>query len=143
MNARPAVNVARGVVVLALALAAIGKLSDPGAFGRAIERYRLTSPLVSGLLAVYLPWLELTVAVAWWRPRWRLASGWVICGLLVAFTVAVALAWGRKLDIRCGCFGEGWDASLPVALVRNLLLLTAAWWVVRTDARDKRPWDGS
>ncbi len=132
------VMLARLAVSLVLLVAATGKLLDPAGFGAAIERYRLVPPLVAGGLALYLPWLELALALAWWSSRWRRSAGVLICALLAVFVFAVASSWMRGLDIRCGCFGKALDSSLPLALARNVVLLLAAGWVWRTDQNRKR-----
>ena len=137
MRARVSVLVARAVVSAVLVGAALTKLADPAEFTAAIERYRLVPPVVAGAAALYVPWLELVLAAAWWRTRWRTAAGLLVCGLLVVFVAAVASAWARGLDIDCGCFGKALDASLPLALARNVVLLAAAAWVWRADAAGK------
>ena len=42
------------------------------------------------------------------------------------FTVAVAQAWLRGLDVDCKCFGADSSSSLEVALLRDLILLAAS-----------------
>lgn len=125
--------VLRVLVTLILLMAAIEKLRDPAAFGQAIERYRLLRELPSAVLALYLPWLELILALAWWLPWTRRQTGAVICGLMAVFTAVVASVLVRGLDIRCGCFGESLDFSPPLALARNILLLAAAGWIWLAD----------
>lgn len=127
------IRLLRVLVTLVLLVAAVEKLRDPAAFGQAIERYRLLREWPSAVLALYLPWLELTLALAWWLPWTRRQAGAVICGLLAVFTVAVVSVLVRGLDIRCGCFGERLDFSPPFALVRNILLLAAAGWIWLAD----------
>ncbi len=124
-----------GRVVLSgvFAVAAVTKLADPAAFAGDIERYRLIGAIPAAVLAVYVPWLELTLAVALWVRAVRAMAGAVLVALLAGFSIAVGLAWARGLDLECGCFGAA--AAMPVrwAFLRNVVLLAMAAWVWRVD----------
>ena len=104
--ARPGVvRAAQLVVGLLLAWAAIAKLGDLPAFARQIHNFRILPVAGENPLAIVLPWIELTAALALVlgiRPR---AGAFVAGGLLLVFTAAVALAVARGLSIECGCFG--------------------------------------
>ncbi len=103
--------------------AAILKLADPAAFATDIGHYRLLPYPLKLAVGVYLPWLELICAAAVlfrWRERGALV---LLLGLCALFTITLASAWWRGLDITCGCFGHDDIAtSLPVALTRSATL---------------------
>lgn len=112
-----------------LAWAGVVKLGDPARFAADIANYRLVSPLVAAMAAVYLPWLELCLAAGLLVPRLRLAARGPALGLLLVFCAALASAWARGLDIRCGCFGNS-DGGVSVAraLARNAVLAALLLW---------------
>ena len=120
-------------VALLLLFAGATKLGDPARFAIEIGNYRLVSPLVAGLLAVYLPWLEIALGLGLCVPRWRPAARLLATGLLLVFCVALVAALARGIDIRCGCFGRaGGSTSAGWALARNagliaLLAVACPW----------------
>jgi putative oxidoreductase len=112
---------ARLVLGGAFGYAALLKLADPGSFAADIGNYHLLPYPLTLALSVYLPWVELVCALAVllrWRERGALA---VLLALCLIFTLALASAWLRDLDISCGCFGSGGGpTSLLFALLRVL-----------------------
>lgn len=116
------------------------KARHPQLFALDLEAYRI---LPAGLilpLAYYVPWLEILAAGALFIPVLRRSAIAIVLGLLVVFTLMLALAWARGLQIHCGCFGAaGHDPTdFVVAILRNLLLLGAAAWLARTQLRPGR-----
>ena len=96
-------------------------------FTIAIQNFRLLpSPDLALLLAVYLPWLEVTAASALFIRRLALGSATALLGLSAVFLGAVGSAWWRGLDIACGCFGkENAPADFRFLLLRNTALFAA------------------
>lgn len=96
-------------------------------FTIAIQSYHLLpSPDLAVLLAVYLPWLELTAALALFVRRLALGASAALLGMTVVFLGAIGSAWWRGLDIACGCFGrEEIATDYPTLLLRDLALLAA------------------
>lgn len=49
---------------------------------------------------------------------------------LLVFTTAILIAWGRGLDITCGCFGSESAMNYPVKVAQNigLILVGACLW---------------
>jgi hypothetical protein len=65
-------------------------------------------------------------------PRaWRRAAALGALGMLATFTVAVASAYFRRINIDCGCFGTGGGPITGLTLVRNVVLLSVAALLVR------------
>jgi uncharacterized membrane protein YphA (DoxX/SURF4 family) len=116
-----------GVLIVAGAL----KLRAPGVFATEIANYQLF-PFVAPYLAVVLPVVELVVGGALLvAPRaWRRAAALVALALFVQFTVAVAAAYFRHINIDCGCFGTGGGPINALTLVRNVALLSAAGFLI-------------
>jgi hypothetical protein len=114
-----------------LGVAGALKLRAPGTFATEIANYQLF-PGAAPYLAVTLPLVELVLAGALLvAPRaWRRAAALGAFGLFVTFTVAVASAYFRRINIDCGCFGAGGGPITVLTLLRNAGLLTAAALVV-------------
>jgi len=127
---RRLVAVARALVALALALAGAVKVADPAVFAADIGHYRLVPPLLAGVLALYLPYLELLIAAGLWVPAWRRGAQWAAAGLLLGFSAALVSVLARDIDLACGCYGASFESSAGWALARNvaLLCLLAAGW---------------
>jgi hypothetical protein len=117
-----------------LGVAGALKLRAPGAFAAEIANYQLF-PGAAPYLAVTLPLVELVLAGALLvAPRaWRRAAALGALGLFVTFTVAVASAYFRRINIDCGCFGAGGGPITVLTLLRNAGLLTASALAIRFD----------
>jgi uncharacterized membrane protein YphA (DoxX/SURF4 family) len=117
-----------------LAVAGALKLRAPGAFATEIANYQL-APAAAPYLAVALPTVELVLGVAVIvAPRaWRRAAALGALALFGTFTVAVAAAYLRRINIDCGCFGTGGGPITALTVARNVGLMTAAALVLRFD----------
>lgn len=124
---RAIVRLAQVGVGLLLGWAALAKLGDIPALARDVHNFRLVPVAGENLLAIVLPWIELTAAlslVLGLRPR---AGAVVAIGCLVIFTAAVAIALARNLNIECGCFGTAAGSRIGTAkLLENLGILAVA-----------------
>ncbi len=121
-----------GVLALALALAAVYlyagvlKLVRPDALLADILSYRLVPYRMAYLAAFLLPAVEIVAALALLFPATRREAAWTLAGLTTVFTLALASAWARGLDISCGCFGASdTTANYPWLVGRDLLILAA------------------
>lgn len=118
--------------------AAAAKIADPAAFHRAILTYRILPDTGAAVVALWLPWFELCTGFALLWPRHRRAALWSVVALAGVFLVALGQAAGRELDILCGCFGQPAvvrGRGYAVYLARDLVLLAAALWLLRREAR--------
>lgn len=105
--------------------AALPKIADPLAFATAITNYRVFPDGLLHVIATVVPALELVGAFAV-LTGWRLRGGaWLLGGMLLAFTVLLAVSLARGLDLDCGCFGraEQIEPVGPLHLLRNTALL--------------------
>jgi uncharacterized membrane protein YphA (DoxX/SURF4 family) len=120
---RRVILIARLVLAVVFAVAAVGKLADREGTRRALVDFglpeRLTEPG-----AIVLPFAELTVAAFLLVGP---VAAWGAMGALVLLTffstgIAVSLARGRRPD--CHCFGQLHSAPAgPSTLIRNAVFL--------------------
>lgn len=128
------------LIATILTRSALGHLSNPYLFLTAILRYKLTGPGLSLMLAICLPFWQLTVSgclVLRCAVEPALLSA---LGLATLFTVAQASALGRGLKIGCGCFGAvdekpigAWSVSTALAV--GLGAAAALWLRRQVEAR--------
>ena len=109
-------------------------------FTIAIQHYELLPPDLSVLLAVYLPWLEVTAALTLFARRLALGAAAAMLGMSAMFLAAIGSAWWRGLNIACGCFGKD-EATTDYRLLilRDLALLAAVGVLFLHEWRRARP----
>ncbi len=125
---------ARWVMGLIFIGASLSKIAHPHDFAVAVFRYDLAPYAAINLLAIFMPWLEMTtgiVLLAW--PRMRAAAATIMIGMLTMFTAAIIISMIRGLDVACGCFSV--DSAVGhiswLSLLRNttfILLSALAFW---------------
>ena len=137
--ARAAAALLRLTLGALLVVAGLLKLRDPSGFAVEIANYQLV-PALAPYLAASLPATEVVLGfgLIFLPASWRPAAIAGVVLLLVAFTVAVASAYLRGINIACGCFGGGGDAIGPLTLARNLSLLAAVAALLALEARSRR-----
>jgi uncharacterized membrane protein YphA (DoxX/SURF4 family) len=118
------------------------KLADPTQFAIEIGNYRLGAAWAPHL-AVVLPFVELALgaAVIALPLQWRRGAALALAGLLALFTVAVAQAVGRGINVDCGCFGGASGPVTMVTVARDVALLAAAaalLWLDRAPSKTSR-----
>jgi len=114
--ASPAVMfVTRMTIGLVFVVAALAKIGDLPWFAQQVHNFHLAPAWAENVLAMSLPWIELLAGLALvlgTQPRAGAALAFV---LMFVFTVAVAIAWARGLDFRCGCFGKAGASTIGAA----------------------------
>lgn len=100
----------RVLVGLIMLAAALSKIGDAGSFARQIGHYDVVPIGLIHLLAITLPWVELLAGLALVLGVHARSGAWLALAMVVVFTVMVAQAMARGLDIECGCFGTA-DAT--------------------------------
>jgi len=112
------------------------KLRGGYAFAEAIANFRMLPAQANQLLAVVLPWVEVSTGLLLVFGVWVRAAGVLATLLFLAFLVGIGTALGRGLDIECGCFGTGDAARVGfTALAFDLAWLVTALLVLRFGAR--------
>lgn len=85
----------------------ISKLSDPAAaFANEIGNYRLMPQFISNFMAVTIPWIEVVTGILLILGVRIKANSFIIGSLLIVFTISVASAMARGLNIDCGCYSN-------------------------------------
>ncbi|GAA4624121.1 methylamine utilization protein MauE [Actinoallomurus vinaceus] len=114
------------LIALVFVASAVSKLRDLGGFERSLPALapvpsRLVRPLARAVVAA-----EAVIPVLLLVPP-ATAYGFGLAGvLLIAFTVAIAVALRRGRRAPCRCFGASSTPIAPRHLVRNATLLVAA-----------------
>ena len=107
------------------------KLLDLPTFYQSILSFHLIHGAVA-LIPVYIvPNFELVCGIALWVPILKRGSSLCLATLMVLFTVMLADAWLRGIDVSCGCFGKADAASFTAAkgIARDILFFAMATWV--------------
>ena len=122
------IRVCQIAIGILMAWAGLAKIGDLRSFAEQLHNFRMMPVPLENLVAMSLPWVELLAALALIFGVRARAGAMLVTGLMVVFTVAVAAAMVRGLDIECGCFGThdatrvGW-----VKIAQNLGMLALAW----------------
>jgi len=101
------------------------KVPDMAAFAESVANYRIVPPALVPLVASAVVGVEIAAAVALILNLWARAAALLLAALLAAFTVGLAGALARGIDLACGCFG-GSDAATWWTVLRDLALLAFA-----------------
>ena len=115
-------------LMLVFAAAALSKFQAWSAWPGVVQNFRLLPRALVLPFAWALPPLEAAVALGLAVAPWRPLAAAAAAGLLVAFSVAVAINLARgRTTIDCGCFRSDLRQALsPALLVRNAALVAAA-----------------
>ncbi len=114
------------------ATAGIAKLADLHGFAYDVHQFALTPWALSKAIGYYLPCLEVLTAMALFIPALRAGALLSTLGMSAVFSGAIFSAWVRKLDLSCGCFGQGTNFSHPLLhLSLTLTLGAVAGWFLR------------
>ncbi|MBS2022080.1 MAG: hypothetical protein JST92_06690, partial [Deltaproteobacteria bacterium] len=99
------------------------------------------APAMAPAMAIALPWVEIVLglAVAIGPLVWRRAAALALSGLLVAFTIAVAQAVVRGINIDCGCFGGDSGPVTWLTVARDVALLAIAVTLCRAPRTAAQP----
>lgn len=136
---RGRVLVACRVVLGALFIwAAVTKLPDMAAFAQDVANYRVVPAALVPFVASAVVGIELLAGLALVAGVMTRAAATVIAGLLAVFTVFLAQALLRGIDLRCGCFGGDEPASWWT-VARDLAMLAAALALARAPSPRPQP----
>ena len=127
-------------LALVLLAAAGGKLVRPEELAAVMRLSHLPTPLARILSPVIIS-LEVIVGVGLLLARAGLLTAVFAAAtiLFAAFTAWVVWVRARGLEIRCSCFGAGGKNITTVTVVRNALLLAAAFAGIMLSAREATP----
>ncbi len=119
--------IARVVVGLMFIIVGASKIGNTASFANEIGNYDMLPGFTLNFLALTLPWIEVFVGILLILGIKLKANSMLSSALLLAFTLAVAIAFARGLNIECGCYSSiaeqtvGWTKILQNT---GLLLLS-------------------
>jgi uncharacterized membrane protein YphA (DoxX/SURF4 family) len=116
-------------------VAGVLKVLDPAHFAADIDHFRLLPYFAVAPLALYLPWLEIVCGLAVFLGAARRSALVLLLAMTVVFIAAIASAWMRGLDIRCGCFGAASTAPLAYDLAFDVVLGGVLFWLWLMEGR--------
>jgi uncharacterized membrane protein YphA (DoxX/SURF4 family) len=139
-------NIVGWTLSLVLVLAGLSKIANPTEFLGSLMAYKLPLPeLLLRFTAVVLPWLELLSGLLLVAGSARRAALVWATALFAVFVLATGQAWGRGLEISCGCMNLNFNAldptgalgrafeSVQFAFFRALLLLVGGIYLLRKE----------
>ena len=115
--------------------ASVTKVPDMAAFAESVANYRIVPPSLVPVVAAALVGMEIASGVALVLNVWARAAALLLAALLAVFTVGLASALARGIDLACGCFG-GNDAATWWTVLRDLVLLVWALGVAASSRPD-------
>jgi uncharacterized membrane protein YphA (DoxX/SURF4 family) len=122
---------ARFVIGAIFLLAAIDKITAPGAFAEAVRSYQLLPASLSLPFAYVVPWLEL-LAAAYLLSGFLARIGAGLAGLMLVmflFALGHAMLTGN-VHHACGCFGQGANANPVLEFLSGGSTITT-WDIIR------------
>lgn len=121
------VRLAQIGIGLIFGYAALAKIGDPASFARQVHNFRLVPVPLENLVALTLPWIELLAALALILSIRARGGALLTVAMMAVFTIAVAAAVARGLDIECGCFGTSDAQGVGFTkILENLAMLGVA-----------------
>ena len=116
--------------------AAVTKISKPEDFSQAIFNYKLLPLFLVNILAIILPWIELTAGVLLIFGISVKENSAILNGLLIIFIIAIVISLFRGLDINCGCFGtvDGSKVGL-IKVLENIGLIILGSLLIKFDSK--------
>ncbi|MGH2444090.1 MAG: MauE/DoxX family redox-associated membrane protein [Chloroflexota bacterium] len=106
------------------------KVGVPSAFTDGIMRYDLLTRSQARIVAHVLPPTELAVGALYLSGLQLVLASAVSIALLLSFTGAIVMNLARGRRFPCNCFGASHASIGPVSVLRNVLLLAAAVFVL-------------
>jgi uncharacterized membrane protein YphA (DoxX/SURF4 family) len=127
----------RLVVGGAFVFAGALKIADPAKFAVDVSHYRLVPHALIHLVAILVPWIEVTAGMFVLTGIWLRAAALVITSLTLMFFAIIVSALARGLSIECGCFGTigGQHVGLVNLAIDGTLFFLAALLAGRAGAR--------
>jgi putative oxidoreductase len=117
-----ALRVGLGVLFL---WAGATKIPDMAAFAESVANYRLLPAALVPTVAAVVVGVEIVAGALLVVGRLSRAASFVAAALLAVFTLGLAQALLRGIDLRCGCFG-GEESATWLTVLRDLGMLAAA-----------------
>ena len=112
------------------------KIIDVQGFSDSIFNYKLLPDLIVNILAVLLPWIELTAGLLLTLGICVKENAFIINILLAVFIIAITINLLRGLDINCGCFGTENGTKIGFTkLIENSILFCIGIFLMVFDSK--------
>jgi len=116
--------------------AAISKAAEPEVFAKAIYNYKLLPLFLINILAITLPWVELSAGLLIVFGVSVKENSVILCGMLLVFIIAIAISFARGLNIDCGCFGTVGGTKVGIQKIfENIGLLVLGLILIKFDSK--------
>ena len=112
----------RIILSLVFIFSGIEKIINPELFSDSISNYRLFPSFSINLIAITIPWIELTVGLLLLFGISVKDNIIIINSLLMFFVVIILIAVIRGLDIDCGCYGSSSQKVGFLKIIENVIL---------------------
>ncbi|MCD6162087.1 MAG: DoxX family membrane protein [candidate division Zixibacteria bacterium] len=112
--------------------ASIDKILNPNEFAKIIHNYRLLPPDFINLLAIILPWIEITAGVCLIIGFKYKGANFIILIMLFVFIFALAVNMFRGVNISCGCFSTSSTAksNLLMRIIEDGLMVLGCFIII-------------
>jgi uncharacterized membrane protein len=106
--------------------ASIHKLVDADGFSKVILGYQVVPAAFVGWVALFMPWLEISMGLAILIPQARNAALLMAAGLLILFAALTGWNLLHGVEVPCGCFSNEGGAATWWSVARNMMLASIA-----------------
>jgi len=109
------------------------KIANPSGFAKIIYGYGLFTNISVNLIAIVVPFIELTAGIALITGVYPQSAALIINGLVISFIIAVSVNLIRGHEFDCGCFSgkSATPESAWISLIRNIGLLGMGVFIYR------------
>lgn len=101
---------------------------QPYFFVYSIAAYQIVSAELAGVLGIFIPYLQIVLALCIALQKAEKVALWITGGLFATYALAQASVLARGLEIDCGCFGfvasqvNGFSILIPLVLLMACIL---------------------
>ena len=111
---------------LLFVISSISKIQHPAKFMDSIEAYKIVPHLLIHPMAIIIPWLQIIAGLCFIFDIYAQSAAFILSGLLLVYTIAIAQAFARGMSMDCGCFDliEGLEDKVGwKSIARDLIFL--------------------
>ena len=128
---------ARLILGIALIWAAATKIGNLDSSVHSVAAYQILPYSVAQVVGYAMPFAELGLGLLLVVGLFTRVMGGLGALMMLAFIIAIASVWIRKIAIDCGCYGPGgpidWEtakAAYPWEILRDIGLMACGIWLV-------------
>ncbi len=116
--------------------ASLDKIAHPAAFAKTVYYYRFLPAALVNIFSLSLPWVELVCGLLLVLGLYIRECALILILCFLSFSIGLAQAAARGIDINCGCFSTSGGAKVGWLLIirdLSLVLLPIQLFLVQTD----------